>query len=121
VEWLIPRHGGNFADFTLKSQAVTLSLVPQFEIVRGLSFFGRLGAAYSWTDTDSSGVISGVQASGNGKSNATTFLWGGGLAYDFNRQFGVRVEYENYGMVREQNGSGRADASLVSGSAIVRF
>jgi hypothetical protein len=33
----------------------------------------------------------------------------------------VRVEYENYGTVSEQNGSGRADASLVSGSAIVRF
>lgn len=113
--------GGNFADFTMKSQAVTLSFVPQWEIVRGLSFFGRLGAAYSWTDTDGSGVITGVQVSGNGKSNATTFLWGGGLAYDFNPRVGVRAEYENYGQVGEQNGSGRANATLVSGSAIVRF
>jgi OOP family OmpA-OmpF porin len=110
-----------FADFTLKSQAVTASFVPQWEIVRGLSFFGRLGAAYSWTNTDGSGVITGIQVSGNGNSNAWTFLWGGGLAYDFNPRVGVRVEYENYGTVGEQNGSGRASATLVSGSGIVRF
>jgi OOP family OmpA-OmpF porin len=112
---------GSFVDVTLKSQAVQVSLVPQFEIGYGVSFFGRLGAAYSWTDTDATGVVTGVQVGGNGKSNATNFLWGGGVAYDVNTQFGVRVEYENYGTVGEQNGSGRADSSLVSGSAIVRF
>jgi hypothetical protein len=31
------------------------------------------------------------------------------------------MEYENYGSVGEQNGSGRANATLVSGSGIVRF
>jgi hypothetical protein len=47
------------------------------------------------------------------------FYVGGG--YDFNPQVGVRLEYESYGNVGEQNGSGRAEVSLVSGSAIVRF
>ena len=110
-----------FVDATLKSQAVTASFVPQWEIVRGLSFFGRLGAAYSWTNTDASGMVAGFPLGGNGNSNAWTFLWGGGLAYEFNPRFGVRMEYENYGSVGEQNGSGRANATLVSGSGIVRF
>lgn len=45
----------------------------------------------------------------------------GGLACEFKPGFGVRMEYENYGPLGEQNGSGRANATLVPGSGIVRF
>lgn len=112
------------ADATLKNQAWTLALVPQVHFGQGgqgFSLFGKLGAAFNRTETTLSATLGGVQVGGNGRSNSTTFLWGVGGGYDFTPQFGLRMEYESYGNVGEQNGSGRAEVSLVSGSAIVRF
>jgi OOP family OmpA-OmpF porin len=109
------------ADAKLKNKAWTVALVPQFHFGQGFSLFGKLGAAFNRTETSVSATLGGVPVSNNGRSNRTKFLWGVGGGYDFTPQFGVRMEYESYGNVGEQDGSGRAEASLVSGSAIVRF
>jgi len=103
------------------------SFLPTIPLTRNFSLFGRLGAMAAQTrntiknpaSAGFNGSITGVQV------NTTTFLSGFGAQYFLNRDFGIRVEYQNLGQVGT-NGScstctGRANAQFLSANAIFTF
>lgn len=103
------------------------SLLPTLPMTRNLSLFGRLGALASQTRlTVRNPILGGVPTSAITafQSNQTTFLFGGGVQYFVNKDFGLRVEYQNLGKVGS-NGcttcTGRATAQFLSASAIFTF
>jgi OOP family OmpA-OmpF porin len=102
------------------------SLLPTLPLTRNFSLFGRLGAMAAQTRTtiknpapSYNGSISAVQV------NVTTFLSGFGAQYFINRDFGIRVEYQNLGRVGVGGScgtcTGRANAQFLSASALFTF
>ena len=102
-----------------------VSLLPTVPLTRNFSLFGRLGVLASQTRLTLrnpapafNGSISAVQ------TNQTSFLSGFGAQYFLNRDFGIRVEYQNLGKVgNERCGTctGRANAQFLSASALFSF
>lgn len=98
-----------FPGRSLDSTALTLSAVGSLPMTDQFAFTGKLGIA--WAETDVSGF---------GTRDSTDPVYGLGLRYDFNKQFGVRGEWERFRL----NGSplvGKFDADVLSINAIVRF
>ena len=98
-----------FPGTSLESTALTLSAVGSLPMTDQFAFTGKLGIA--WAETDVAGF---------GTRDSTDPVYGLGLRYDFNKQFGVRGEWERFRL----NGSplvGKFDADLFSINAIVRF
>jgi opacity protein-like surface antigen len=102
------------------------SLLPTVPLTRNLSLFGRLGAMAAQTRNT---VRNPASAGFNGsvtafQVNQTTFLSGFGAQYFVNRDFGIRVEYQNLGRVGTAacvSCTGRANAQFLSASAIFPF
>jgi len=102
------------------------SLLPTIPLTRNLSLFGRLGVLAAQTRTTIrnpapafNGSISSIQVS------TTSFLSGFGAQYFLNRDFGIRVEYQNLGKVGTSGAcgtcTGRANAQFLSASALFPF
>jgi len=102
-----------------------VSLLPTVPLTRDFSLFGRLGALFSQTRLTLknpapafSGSISATQ------TNQVSFLSGFGAQYFLNRDFALRVEYQNLGKVgNERCGTctGRANGQFLSASALWAF
>lgn len=101
--------------------AWTLAAVGTFPVGHNFSLLGKLGVAFHYTKTSATVNVPGASAGETESDHRAGFLWGLGAAYDFNPNFGVRLEYENFGTAGESDNTGRMGTSLVSGSAIVRF
>jgi len=102
------------------------SLLPTIPLTRNLSLFGRLGVLAAQTRTTIrnpapafNGSITAIQVS------TTSFLSGFGAQYFLNRDFGIRVEYQNLGKVGTSGAcgtcTGRANAQFLSASALFPF
>jgi OOP family OmpA-OmpF porin len=78
------------ASLEVKSSGFGGFLVAQYPI-ESFRIFGRIGFAY--VDAKASGSISGFGAASESNS-ATNFAWGIGGTYMFNKNLGVRFEYE---------------------------
>ena len=102
------------------------SLLPTIPLTRNFSLFGRLGVLAAQTRTTIrnpapafNGSITAIQV------NTTSFLSGFGAQYFLNRDFGIRVEYQNLGKVGTSGAcetcTGRANAQFLSASALFPF
>jgi OmpA-OmpF porin, OOP family len=60
--------------------------------VENWAFFGKLG--FAWLDNEV--TLSTPSASASDSDSSTEFAWGLGLTYMFNKNVGIRGEYENY-------------------------
>jgi len=120
VQYTVPGLTGQ-ADLKVTDSAWTLAAVGSFPVGHNFSVLGKLGVAWHYTKTSANVSVPGASAGASQSDHRAGFLWGLGAAYDFNPNFGVRVEYENFGTAGESDNTGRMDTSLVSGSAIVRF
>ena len=117
--------GGNMQEDVYEVSGWGFSLLPTVPITRNLSLFGRLGALASQTRLTIrnpypafNGDITAVQ------TNQTSFLSGFGAQYFLNRDFGIRVEYQNLGKVGTSgcaSCTGRANAQFLSASALFTF
>ena len=74
----------------LKSSGVSGFLVGQYP-VENLRFFGKVGFAY--LDNEVSVTVPGFGGADN-SDNSTEFAWGLGATYMFNRNWGLRAEFE---------------------------
>lgn len=100
-------------------EAFALDLLPTFDMDR-FSLFARLGAAFYRVRADSTTVFTGgTTVSGSEKKNDVAFKWGGGGAFQFTPNFGLRVEYEQFEAGNSSTGKG--DVSLLSASLLYRF
>lgn len=120
--------GGNTQEDVYEVSGWGFSLLPTVPITKNFSLFGRLGALASQTRLtvrnpfpNFDGSITAMQV------NTTTFLSGFGAQYFLNRDFGIRVEYQNLGKVGTTASSGcttctgRANAQFLSASALFTF
>ena len=78
------------ASLEVKSSGFGGFLVAQYP-VDNFRLFGKIGFAY--VDSKVTGTISGL-GSESESDNATNFAWGVGGTYMFNKNVGVRAEYE---------------------------
>ena len=106
-------------DATWEAEAWALDLLPTFEMDR-FSLFARLGAAFYRVRTEATTAFTGgVNVDGNAKKNSVAFKWGGGGAFQFTPNLGLRVEYEQFEAGNSSTGKG--DVSLLSASLLYRF
>jgi hypothetical protein len=73
---------------------------------------GAFGAALA-----AGGVTQGTSE----KKTKSSAYWAVGAQYDLNSRYGVRLEYENFGKLGNEDDTGRAKADLFSVNAVVRF
>jgi OOP family OmpA-OmpF porin len=88
----------------------TIALTPQF------SFLLKGGAYHS--DVDVRGTFGTV--TGNGSDKNTGLTWGAGAQYLFNRNLGVRLEYQNYNGVGGSR-TGEDDVSTFMAGVLWKF
>ena len=121
---------GTQLDAVYKVTGVGFSAVPTVPFTRNFSVYGRLGAFFSQTRLtfDNSGFVVGSVSAGRQFSD-TSFLSGFGAQYFFDGESGVRIEFENFGRVGSECSqnipagtcTGRANAKMISASAIFKF
>jgi OOP family OmpA-OmpF porin len=117
--------GGNTQEDVYEVSGWGFSLLPTVPITKNFSLFGRLGALASQTRL----TVRNPYPSFNGsitatQVNVTSFLSGFGAQYFLNRDFGIRVEYQNLGKVGTSgcaSCTGRANAQFLSASALFTF
>ncbi len=122
--------GGITQDATYKVTGVGFSAVPTVPFTRNFSVYGRLGGFFSQTRLTfyNSGFVVGSVGPGRQFSD-TSFLSGFGAQYFFDGESGVRIEFENFGRVGSECSqnipagtcTGRANAKMISASAIFKF
>jgi OmpA-OmpF porin, OOP family len=90
----------------------TLPLTNQFSI------YGKLGLYRADTETSAS-FANGVSASESDSNNDLTF--GVGARFDFTRNLGIRLEWQQYGGVTEPLTGEEFDIDVISAGVIFRF
>ena len=121
--------GGQIAVYDYNASALTFALAGNVPVAPGFSLNGRFGVAFtaaemrlrrddgnatppfcpdSWWYSDCS-------------SQSTNLYWGLGAQFDVSRNWGIRLDYDNYGEVGEEFESGRADIEQVSVNFVWRF
>ncbi len=122
--------GGITQDATYKVTGVGFSAVPTVPFTRNFSVYGRLGAFFSQARLTFYNNNFQVGASSPGlQSSEVSFLSGFGAQYFLDGESGVRIEFENFGRVGSECSSndppgtctGRANAKMISASAIFKF
>lgn len=99
-----------------KATAWELSAVGAFPVWQQLSILGRLGLYYG------EGKLSGTGA--DNKKNTTDLTYGLGVGWDFNKNLGVRGEWQRYSKVKFEDslgGSGDTDVDVLGVSVLWRF
>jgi OOP family OmpA-OmpF porin len=104
--------GGTSAEWRTKPW--DLMAVGTLPLAEKFSLYGKLG--WYWADTKLSGDLLG---SGSQSSNHGTYAVGAG--YDFNRNLGLRAEWQRYGDVGGDNVGGKSDADMYSIGVVYRF
>lgn len=111
--------------FGHQTSAWTLAGTGVLTLGNAFSLQGRVGLSVAAPDATlaSSGLGAATGAAGYGLGSAlpryrSTVLWGFGGQYDWNERFGLRLDYNNFGKLDDQNGT-RSD--LWSINAVVRF
>lgn len=109
--------------FGYQTSAWTLAGTGVLPLGETFSLQGRLGWSMATPDATLAPAGLGAGALGQGLGSAlpryrSTMLWGFGGQYDWSDRFGLRVDYNNFGRLDDQNGT-RSD--LWSINAVVRF
>ncbi len=77
-----------------------------------LSFYGKVGAAYTKAEFDVTGA--GIPYQSNAKAYKWNPLLAIGAQYDFTPNWGARLEYESYGRIGDASTTGEVDARLIT-------
>jgi OOP family OmpA-OmpF porin len=81
-----------------------------------LGVFGKLGA-FNWELDYTCGKVSGTGGACTTPSaspSGTDLVYGIGMKYDFTKQTGLRVEWEQYKNIGDKNVTGEGDVDLIS-------
>jgi len=98
-------------------QGLHLTVVGNVPLANQFSVFGRLGA-YNMR-TEMKVTVSGISSSESARN--TGFLLGAGVGYDFTRNVGMRVEWEQFNKVGDKDKTGQGDVGLLSVGLVYRF
>jgi len=94
---------------------VAVGILP---INQQFSVLGKFGFT-SWS-LDATITATGIGA-GTESPTGTDTTYGVGVQYDFNNQFGLRAEWQNYSNIGDENTTGQSDVEVMGVSALFRF
>lgn len=121
------------AVYVYDASAATIAVAGNLPLSAVASVNGRLGVAFTaaqlWlADTDGTIAINPSSCTTSYyyydygcSSSKTNLYWGLGLQFDVNRRWGIRLDYDNYGEIGEQFGSGRATIDTWTANVVFRF
>jgi opacity protein-like surface antigen len=98
-------------------QGLHLAVVGNLPLAGGFSVFGRLGG-YNLR-TEMKVTVSSLTASESARNSC--FLLGAGVGYDFNRNVGIRLEWEQFDKVGDKDKTGQGDVGPLSLGLVYRF
>ena len=107
-----------------KATGFSLDAVGTLPINEQFGLIGRIGI-FAWTlDASSSaaqtGAVNPLSVSTSDKPSGTSLDFGVGVKYDFNRDVGVRAEFQRFQSIGNDN-TGKSDIDLISASLLYRF
>lgn len=98
-----------------------LTGVGMLPVGNNFSFLGKLGFARLKAENRATVTFPGISESETGKKTKTRVMWGIGGQYEFNKNIGLRLEYEDYGKVGNEDDTGRAKVSTVNLNLVYSF
>jgi len=98
-------------------QGLHLAVAGNLPLAGGFSVFGRLGG-YNLR-TEMKVTVSSLTASESARNSG--FLLGAGVCYDFDRNVGIRLEWEQFDKVGDKDKTGQGDVGLLSVGLVYRF
>ena len=115
--------GGSPVTVDLEAQASGpfIAGVLAFPVSNELSVFAKLGFIDSTVEVRATAASIGAVAGRSVSSSELTTMYGAGVRYDVNRQWGIRAEYESFPKLGDKNKTGQADVGLVSVGVVFRF
>jgi len=102
----------------LKATVWDLLAVGKLPIADKFSLYGKLGMYRA--ETKVSGSVAGF-GSGSQKDNNTDLTYAIGGGYDFNKNLGVRLEWQRYSKVGSDNTGGDGDIDVYGIGVVYRF
>lgn len=122
--------GGDIALVDFDATALTVAAAGNLPIAGGFSLNGRVGLAFTAAelrarrnDNDLATIpfCADIWWYRDCASRSTNLYWGLGAQFDIGPQWGIRLDYDNYGEVGAQFETGRADIETMSVSFLWRF
>jgi OOP family OmpA-OmpF porin len=108
--------GATSADW--ETSGFTVALAGFIPVSQNFAFMGKVGL-FNW-DLDVN-VSSSVFGSGSDTSSGTDLTYGLGLKFDMSKTTGVRVEWERFKDVGDDNSTGQSDVDLLSVGLVFKF
>jgi hypothetical protein len=116
--------GVTTADFgtqvTTESSGPALSVLGILPLPRNWEVYARAGLYFSNTDVAARLSSGDVSSLGNDSSSSEEFLWGAGVGYSRN-QWTVRLDYQQYTDVGDEDVLGETNIDRIAFSALYRF
>lgn len=123
-------NAGNVAVIDYDASALTVAAAGNLPVAGGFSLNGRVGLAFTAAELRvrrNDNFIATVPFCPDSwwysdcTSQSTNLYWGVGAQFDISRNWGIRLDYDNYGEVGDEFETGRADIETTSVSFIWRF
>jgi opacity protein-like surface antigen len=112
------------ADFrtqvTTESSGPALSMLGVLPLPRNWEVYARAGVYFSSTDVTARLSSVDVVSAANDSSNSEEFLWGAGVGYSRD-QWTVRLDYQQYTDVGDEDVLGEVNVDRIAFSALYRF
>lgn len=108
------------AKATVEANGWNIAGVGTMPINQQFSLFGKLGAIYA--DVDAKATLTGGGGSISDKASTTDWKanFGFGATYQFNKQWGMRAEWERFSNLGDSD-TGESDVDLLSVGVVFRF
>jgi opacity protein-like surface antigen len=122
--------GGDIAVIDYDASALTVAAAGRLPVAGGFSLNGRVGVAFTATELrqrrndNNLATVPFCPDSwwySDCTSQSTNLYWGIGAQFDIGRNWGIRLDYDNYGEVGEEFETGRADIETMSVNFVWRF
>jgi len=122
--------GADIAVVDYDASALTFAAAGQLPVAGGFSLNARVGLAFTATELRERRNDNGLATIpfcpdswwySDCTSQSTNLYWGIGAQFDIGRNWGIRLDYDNYGEVGEEFETGRADIETVSVNFVWRF
>lgn len=112
--------GGN-ANASAKASGLNVAAIGILPVNESFSVFGKLGFIDAKVSLNVSATGPGGSASGSASSTDWKTNWGVGATYNLNKQVGLRVEYDKFDNLGNNNTTGTSDVDMISAGIVFKF
>lgn len=112
---------GGSATAKVKASGINVAALGILPLSDAFSLYGKLGFIDAKVKADVSATGPGGTASGSASATKWKTNWGLGGTYNFSKQMGVRVAYDRYDNLGDNNTTGTADVDVISAGVVLKF